>query len=176
MILTDAVTKARDLVTKAITRTIKVYDPSKNKFIVSGVTLDGVVRATLSARKVGETSLGTDPSYFGFYDVWDNYTLDLSVLPTARSPDVLQMLALSQKLYKGHCKITIVENGQSIGTFIGYMISTSGVDLEKEASERSFTFSLKQPNITANSIPTTSIDNSFNSDSTEISETVVNSA
>lgn len=174
MILTDAVSKARELVTKAVTRTIKVYDPSKNKFIVSGVTLDGVIKATLSSQKMGESSTGTDQSYFAFYDVWDNYTFELTVLPTARSNDVLQMLALSQSLYKGFCRISILENGSSLGTFTGYIVSTPAIDLEKEASERTFSFVVKQPQISVNTIPQVSVDSGFDSDITDIPENVVN--
>lgn len=174
MILTDAVSKARELVTKAVTRKIKVYDPSKNKFVISGATLDGVTKAHLSTKKIGEGTTGTDQAYFGFYDVWESYTFDITVLPTSNSVDVLQMLSLSQTLYKGFCRISILENGASIGTFIGYITSTPAVDLEKEASERTFSFTLKQPQISVNTIPEVSVDSGFDADITEIPENVVN--
>lgn len=173
MILNDVVQKARDLVNNAVTRTITVYDSSKNSIIVSGLTLDGVVKANLSSKKIGELSSGTDQTYFGFYDVWDNLTLEVTLLPTAKSVSALELLSYSQRMYKGHTRISIVENGQAVGTYLGYITTTPSIDLEKEAGDRVYTFVLKQPLVTAYTLSNsqTTITNDSNN---TLSESLVN--
>lgn len=152
MLLTDVQSKARDLLEKAITRTIAVYDPSKNKVIVSGLILDGVVKATLSAKKIGDSPMGVDQNYFGFYDVWDVLNLEVVLLPTAKANDALNSLSLSQRLYKGFVKVTILENGTSIGTYNGYIQQTPSIGLDYEGQDKTFSFILKQQTVTAQNI------------------------
>lgn len=177
MLLKDVIGKARSLVNNAVTRSIVVYDSSKNKIIVSGLNLDGVVKATLSARKIGELSNGTDEAYFGYYDVWDTYLLEVVLLPTAKAVDALQMLSLSQRIYKGHCKVSILENGESLGTYVGYIAGTPSIDLQKESDDRTFSFVLKQPKITANILPSTLTQTETEAgNATTVNETVINQA
>lgn len=173
MILTDVVQKARDLVNKAVTRTITVYDSSKNSIIVSGLTLDGVVKVNLSSKKIGESPVATDQAYFGFYDVWENLTLEVTLLPTAKSVSALELLSYSQRLYKGHSRISIMENGQAVGTYLGYITSTPAIDLEKEAGDRVYTFALKQPIVTAYTLSNTQT-NITNDSNNTLSESQIN--
>ena len=58
-ILNELASKAKDLLTGGdfLNRKTKVYDASKNKIIVAGLTLDGVVSSSLSQQAVSEVEL-----------------------------------------------------------------------------------------------------------------------
>lgn len=174
MQLNDLTTKARELLDKAVTRQIKVYDSSKTKIIVSGLTLDGVTSATISAQKVGEGSSSTSQNYFSFYDTYEDTTLEVNLLPTAKAVDALYGLSVSQRLYKGYCKVLIIENGEPIGNFVGYIQNTPQHSLEKEAGDRAFSFLLKTPTISTNSIRTFEQSPEDTSDERDVTETVIN--
>lgn len=144
-VLTNLVGKARSLLNDFVTRNTKIYDASKNRIIISGLTLDGVVSATLSSKSTGTVPDSIDEAYFGFYDTWSNTTLTLEILPTAKSVDALNGLHRSQAQYKGYCSVTLTENGEFIGSFKGYITQLPSIGMKGEADNRTFEFVLWNP-------------------------------
>lgn len=145
--LTDLVGKARSLLNDFVTRNTKVYDASQNRITISGLVLDGVVSATLSSRTVGTIPDSIDESYFGFYDTWGSTTLQVELLPTAKSVDALYGLQIMQAALKGWCGITLAENGELIGSFKGYITGLPSVTMKTEADNRTFEFTLWYPSV-----------------------------
>lgn len=166
MILTDAVSKAKSLLNNAITKSIKVYDASKTKIIVSGLVLDGVTKATLTQNKVGDTVNGVSENYFGFYESWETPTLEISFLPTAKAIDSLKLLHKAQSKLKGFAKIIIIENGVMIDSLSGYLTGLPSYTLEKEVDDRVFTFTVNRSALVDNITESTN--------TTTVTETVVN--
>lgn len=144
-LLNDLVGKAQSLLNDFVTRSTKVYDASQNRIIVSGLTLDGVVSATISAQTTGVVPEAVDEAYFGFYDTWGNMVLQVELLPTAKAVDALQGLHRSQAKYKGYCGITLTENGSLIGSFKGFITQLPSVNMKGEADNRTFEFTLWNP-------------------------------
>lgn len=163
MILTDAVSKAKSLLNNAITRTIKVYDASKTKIIVSGLVLDGVTKVTLTQDKVGDIVNGVNENDLGFYESWETPTLEISLLPTAKAIDSLKLLYKAQTKLKGFVKIVVIENGVMIDSLSGYLTSLPSYTLEKEVDDRVFTFTVKRSEII----------NNITESTTTVTETVV---
>lgn len=144
-ILNNLVSKAQSLLNDVVTRNTKVYDASRNRLIVSGLVLDGVVSATLSAQSVGVVPESVDEAYFGFYDTWSPLVLQVELLPTAKSVTALDGLYRSQARYKGYCGVTISENGVLIGSFKAFITQTPSIGLKQEADNRVFEFTLWNP-------------------------------
>lgn len=180
-ILDNLVGKAQSLLNDFVTRSTKVYDASKNRVIVSGLTLDGVVSATISAQNTGIVPDAVDEAYFGFYDTWGAMVLQVELLPTAKAVDALKGLHRSQAKYKGYCGITLSENGSLIGSFKGYITQLPSTTMKGEADNRTFEFTLWNPvvygiNTTAplQGTATGSVTDTVEDDNTTISETKVN--
>lgn len=180
-LITNLVGKARSLLNDFVTRATKVYDASQNRIIISGLTLDGVVSATLSTQVTGTVPDAVDQAYFGFYDTWGSMTLTLEILPTAKSVDALQGLYRSQASLKGYCSITLTENGAFIGSFKGYITSLPSLGMKSEADNRTFEFVLWNPVVyginedeSQTASATGSVTDTPEEDTTTISETTVN--
>lgn len=180
-LLNDLVGKAQSLLNDFVTRSTKVYDASQNRIVVSGLTLDGVVTATISAQTTGIVPEAVDEAYFGFYDTWSSMVLQVELLPTAKAVDALQGLHRSQAKYKGYCGITLTENGALIGSFKGYITQLPSVGMKGEADNRTFEFTLWNPVVygvnTFEPLKGTAlgtVTDSGDEDVTTISETAVN--
>lgn len=145
--LGQALAKAKTLVNGVIEKTIKVYDPSKNKIVVSGIHIDGIVKATVTSQKVGDSQGAVDPRYFSFFDTWENILLDIEVLPTAKSVEILQLLFSAQQTKKGYSKISITENGKFVGVFLGYITTLPSIDLSVEPENKTYQFILYKPQL-----------------------------
>ena len=157
MIITDAISKAKSLLSNVVTKNIKVYDASKTKIIVSGCILDGVTKATLTQNKVGDVSNGVGNNYLGFYESWEIPTFEVSLLPTAKSVDTLKMLHKAQEKLKGFVKINVIENGVMIDSLSGYLTQLPNYSLEKEVDDRVFTFVVNRSAIVNNITDTTTV-------------------
>lgn len=144
-LLNDLVGKAQSLLNDFVTRSTNVYDASKNRIIISGLTLDGVVSATISSQVTGTVPESVDEAYFAFYDTWGSMVLQVELLPTAKAVDALQGLHRSQAKYKGYCGVTLTENGSFIGSFKGYITQLPSVVMKGEADNKTFEFTLWNP-------------------------------
>lgn len=134
--------KAQNLLGKVITRKTKVYDASKNRFVVAGITLDGLTSVELSGDLVSKTELGIDGQYYAYYEAFDNATARLSVLPTARCNDILKALKHAQTKRKGWVKVSIYDNGNFVGNFNGHLMSTGSLSQGIEAQDIEYVFGL----------------------------------
>src|SRR5699024_3358923 len=99
IVLKDIKDKAKKLLNDSepyVTRQTKAYDSTKNKIIVAGYTLDGVVSSTLSADTISVQQQGIDYGYTGVHEMLTQRTLTVTVLPTATCLEMVRLLALRQ--------------------------------------------------------------------------------
>lgn len=158
--------KAQQLMGKAsslVTRKTDVYDASKNSITVAGVTLDGVVSASLSDKQVTQQLAGNDSTYYTYYDVITPQTLAINLLPTARANEVLEMLYERQNRLKGWLQISITENGVLQGVFRGHIIALPEKQMQTESNDRTYTFGVTTV-ITPVAIDQNTTEDNFNLD------------
>ena len=143
-ILNELASKAKDLLTGSdfLNRKTKVYDASKNKIIVAGFNLDGVVSSSLSQQAVSKVEQGVSRGYYTFVDVWDSQTLTVNVLPTAKCNDLLELLATEQAKKKGYFSLYISENGNIVNVYKARLISIPERQMQLEANDRQYVFGL----------------------------------
>ena len=143
-ILNELASKAKDLLTGGdfLNRKTKVYDASKNKIIVAGFTLDGVVSSSLSQQAVSKVEQGVSRGYYTFVDVWDAQTLTVNVLPTAKCNDLLELLATEQSKKKGYFSLYVSENGNIVNVYKARLISIPERQMQLEANDRQYVFGL----------------------------------
>ena len=134
--------KAQNLLGKAITRKTKVYDASKNRFVVAGITLDGLTSVELSGDVISKTETGIDSQYYAYYETFENITARLTVLPTAQCNDVLKALKHAQTRRKGWVMVSMYDNGNFVGDFHGHLISAGALTQGIEAGDIEYTFGL----------------------------------
>ena len=120
-----------------------VYDPSLNKVIVAGITLDGVVSSTVSADVLTTQETGIDYYYTVYHQSFQQRTLTVQILPTARCLPILRVLALEQQTALGWFNISVHENGRVENVYRGWVISTPEVDNSVNAEDKSFVFGIK---------------------------------
>ena len=143
-ILNELASKARDLLTGGdfLNRKTKVYDASKNKIIVAGFNLDGVVSSSLSQQTVSKVEQGVSRGYYTFVDAWDAQTLTVNVLPTAKCNDLLELLATEQSKKKGYFSLYVSENGNIVNVYKARLISIPERQMQLEANDRQYVFGL----------------------------------
>lgn len=143
-ILNELASKAKDLLTGGdfLNRKTKVYDASKNKIIVAGFTLDGVVSSSLSQQAVSKVEQGVSRGYYTFVDLWDAQTLTVNVLPTAKCNDLLELLATEQSKKKGYFSLYVSENGNIVNVYKARLISIPERQMQLEANDRQYVFGL----------------------------------
>lgn len=143
-ILNELASKAKDLLTGGdfLNRKTKVYDASKNKIIVAGFNLDGVVSSSLSQQAVSKVEQGVSRGYYTFVDVWDAQTLTVNVLPTAKCNDLLELLAKEQSKKKGYFSLYVSENGNIVNVYKARLISIPERQMQLEANDRQYVFGL----------------------------------
>lgn len=143
-ILNELASKAKDLLTGGdfLNRKTKVYDASKNKIIVAGFNLDGVISSSLSQQAVSKVEQGVSRGYYTFVDVWDAQTLTVNVLPTAKCNDLLELLATEQSKKKGYFSLYVSENGNIVNVYKARLISIPERQMQLEANDRQYVFGL----------------------------------
>lgn len=143
----DVVGKAKDLLATGANnlsnRRTKVYDASKNKVYIGGLELDGVVNCTVSQRIYTRQQQGVHSSYYTYFDVEEPMTLTISVLPTAKCNDLMQMLARKQREFKGYFNIYIQENGELRDIFRGHFLTLPEINMSADAPDVVYTCGIK---------------------------------
>ena len=121
-------------------RTTDVYDASKNRILICGLEIDGVVSSTLSERAITQVDQGLDVTYYTYYDVIIPQTLTINLLPTSKSNDVLEMLCDEQRRSRGWLSIVVYENGNIVESYRGHFISLSDRQMQQEGNDRQYVF------------------------------------
>lgn len=142
MIINDVLDKAKGVISKYAQRKTKTYDASKSSISVGQFELDGVIEATVSQNSVTRQEQGIDSTYYTYYDVQEPLTLSITVLPTASSNDMLKLLAIRQKQYKGFTRIEVSENGKIIDSFRGHILSLSEINMRMDGVARTYVFGI----------------------------------
>lgn len=128
-----------------VSRNTEIYDASKNYIMVAGFILDGVTTSVVSSETITNQERGVHATYHSYYDVEDVTTLTITTLPTASCNQILNLLAVRQKDSKGWFKITVVENGITVGVYRSFIISKTELNLQKESQDRQWVFGLVAP-------------------------------
>ncbi len=139
--------KAKSLLIKAqpyATRPTLGYDAAKNKVIVAGYPLDGVISASLSADTLLKQEVGIDYRYTAIHEVFTQRTLTVTILPTASCLDILRVLALKQLESKGWFNISVHENDKIVNVYRGWIIELPEIAMQQEANDRQVIFGIKQ--------------------------------
>lgn len=146
IVLRDIKEKAKKLLDKSepyTTRQTGVYDASKNKVIVAGYTLDGVVSATLSADTISLQQTGIDYAYTGIHETLTQRTLTVNILPTAGCLEIIRLLALRQLENKGWFNLSVHENDKIVNVYRAWIMELPEIGMQAEGSDRQVTFGLK---------------------------------
>lgn len=138
--------KAKKLINKVEPHTLrqtKIYDSSKNKIIVAGITLDGVVNSVINADSLTKQEVGIDYYYTTYYQSSEVRTLTVSLLPTADCLDVLRNLALAQQTSKGWFNIAVHENDKIVNVYRGWIMELPEISMQQDAGDRTVVFGIK---------------------------------
>lgn len=146
IVLKDIKDKAKKLLNDSepyVTRQTGVYDSTKNKIIVAGYTLDGVVSSTLSADTISIQQQGIDYGYTGVHEMLTQRTLTVTVLPTATCLEMVRLLALRQLENKGWFNLSVHENDKIVNVYRAWIIELPEIGMQAEGLDRQITFGLK---------------------------------
>lgn len=121
----------------------KTYDSSKNKVIVAGMVLDGVVSANVTPDVLTKQETGIDYYYTAIVENIEQRTLTVTVLPTAHCLAALRILAFKQQENRGWFNISIHENDSIVNVYRGWILSLPEIDMQREGSDRIITFGIK---------------------------------
>lgn len=137
-VLDEIASKAKDLFqgSNILNRRTRSYDASKNKIIIAGFELDGVVEATLSGKTVAKVDQGVSKQYYAYYETHEPRTLNITVLPTAKCNGVLELLAYSQNKKKGWFTTYIVENGVPVDIYKSVFLNLSEIGMQQEGQNK----------------------------------------
>lgn len=138
--------KAKELLSMAepyARRQTAVYDASKNRVVVAGFNIDGLVSATVSADTLTKQETGIDYGYTTYYEAIEQKTLSVNVLPTAQCLDVLKLLALKQQDTKGWFNIAVHENDKVVNVYRGWVIDLPEIGMQQDAGDRTVVFGIK---------------------------------
>lgn len=138
--------KAKELLKVAEPFTVRqtqTYNSDKNRIIVAGLPLDGVVSSTLNADVITKQEIGIDYYYTTYYHSIEQRTLTVTFLPTARSLDVLRDLALKQQISRGWFNLSVHENGKIVNVYRAWIISLPEISMQQEAGDREVIFGIK---------------------------------
>lgn len=145
-ILTEIKDKAKELLKVAepfAVRQTQTYNAAKNRIIVAGLPLDGVVSSSLNADVITRQETGIDYYYTTYYHSIEQRTLTVTFLPTARSLDVLRDLALKQQISRGWFNLSIHENDKIVNVYRAWIISLPEISMQQEAGDREVVFGIK---------------------------------
>lgn len=138
--------KAKELLKVAepfAVRQTQTYNAAKNRIIVAGLPLDGVVSSTLNADVITRQETGIDYYYTTYYQSLEQRTLTVVFLPTAKSLDVLRNLALKQQITKGWFNLSVHENDKIVNVYRAWIISLPEISMQQEAGDREVVFGIK---------------------------------
>ena len=124
-------------------RQTQTYNAAKNRIIVAGLPLDGVVSSSLNADVITRQETGIDYYYTTYYHSIEQRTLTVTLLPTARSLDVLRDLALKQQISRGWFNLSIHENDKIVNVYRAWIISLPEISMQQEAGDREVVFGIK---------------------------------
>ena len=124
-------------------RQTQTYNAAKNRIIVAGLPLDGVVYSTLNADVITKQEIGIDYYYTTYYHSIEQRTLTVTFLPTARSLDVLRNLAFKQQLSRGWFNLSVHENDKIVNVYRAWIISLPEISMQQEAGDREVVFGIK---------------------------------
>ena len=124
-------------------RKTQTYNAAKNRIIVAGLPLDGVVSSTLNADVITRQETGIDYYYTTYYQSLEQRTLTVVFLPTAKSLDVLRNLALKQQITKGWFNLSVHENDKIVNVYRAWIISLPEISMQQEAGDREVIFGIK---------------------------------
>ena len=144
--LKDIKDRAKSLLEKSepyITRQTAGYDSAKNKIIVAGYPLDGVVSATISSDTLTRQESGIDYQYMAIVESTNVRTLTVTVLPTASCLEIIRLLALRQIQNKGWFNISVHENDNIVNVYRGVILELPEIGMQQEASDRQIVFGIK---------------------------------
>lgn len=133
-------------------RQTQTYNAAKNRIIVAGLPLDGVVSSTLNADVITRQETGIDYYYTTYYHSIEQKTLTVTFLPTARSLDVLRDLALKQQNSRGWFNLSVHENDKIVNVYRAWIISLPEISMQQEAGDREVIFGIKSMYSGINSI------------------------
>lgn len=146
MTLDDIKNKAKSIISNPepfITRQTNTYDSSKNRVIVAGLVLDGVVECIVNADILTTQQQGIDYYYTAITQSYEQRTLTVNLLPTASCLNNLRLLALKQINTQGWFNIAIHENDRIVDVFRAWVISLPEINMSKEAEDRVVVFGIK---------------------------------
>lgn len=144
--LRDIKDRAKSLLEKSepyVIRQTSGYDSAKNKIIVAGYPLDGVISATISSDTLTRQESGIDYQYTAIVEATNVRTLTVTVLPTANCLDIIRLLALRQLQNKGWFNISVHENDNIVNVYRGVILELPEIGMQQEASDRQIVFGIK---------------------------------
>ena len=124
-------------------RQTQTYNAAKNRIIVAGLPLDGVVSSSLNADVITRQETGIDYYYTTYYHSIEQRTLTVTLLPTAKSLSVLRNLALKQQISRGWFNLSIHENDKIVNVYRAWIISLPEISMQQEAGDREVVFGIK---------------------------------
>lgn len=136
-------TEALRTVAPYAARSSGVYDVRKNKVIIAGFEIDGVVDAQVSAEVLTRHESGIDHRYVAIYKSIEQKTLTLELLPTANCLDFLYRLGEYQQRYSGWFNISIHENGKLVDVYRAWINQLPEVSLKAETENKKVIFGIK---------------------------------
>lgn len=139
----DKAKKLINIVEPHTLRQTKIYDSSRNKIIVAGYTLDGVVSSTISSDTLTKQEVGIDYYYTTYYQATEQRTLTVNLLPTADCLEVIKNLALTQQTSKGWFNIAIHENDRIVNVYRGWIMELPEIGMQQDSGDRTVTFGIK---------------------------------
>ncbi len=96
-------------------KSTKVFDPSDNKVVIAGMTVDGVVEASVIREDKVRTLQGTSGSYRSLIRKHDSpATFSMTVLSTSVAVKKLNQLAYYCLEFGNMFDLTIINNGETV--------------------------------------------------------------
>lgn len=142
----DIKARAKEVIDTAspyLARNSGVYDPSKNKIIVAGIFLDGIVDAKLSAEMLTNHESGIDHRYIAIYKTIEQKTLTVELLPTASCIPLLHQLGDVQQKSSGWFNISIHENGMLVDVYRAWINQLPEVSFKAETDNKQVVFGVR---------------------------------
>lgn len=132
-----------DIASPYAARNSGVYDASKNKIIVAGIVLDGIVDAKLSAEVLTSHQSGIDHRYIAIYKAIEQKTLTVDLLPTASCLPMLYQLGEVQQMSSGWFNISIHENGKLVDVYRAWINQLPEVSLKSDTDNKQILFGVR---------------------------------
>lgn len=142
----DIKARAKEVIDTAspyLARNSGVYNPSKNKIIVAGIILDGIVDAKLSAEMLTNHESGIDHRYIAIYKTIEQKTLTVELLPTASCLPLLHQLGDVQQKSSGWFNISIHENGMLVDVYRAWINQLPEVSFKAETDNKQVVFGVR---------------------------------